>query len=105
MIAVSRDAPVGIDIERVRGNVDITKLLHRIGETNVSGCPAELFQLWTRREAKTKALGTPLMQLPVGDLRVVNLTAPDGFVAALAHLGNDPGVTYRNGNELKVTEY
>jgi 4'-phosphopantetheinyl transferase len=95
MIAVSQSAPVGIDIEAIRPHVEIAKLLERIGETELEGSQAELFQRWARREAKTKALGAPLMEIPTADLRVVDLEAPEGFAAALAMLNGDPVVRYR----------
>jgi 4'-phosphopantetheinyl transferase len=97
MIAVSRSAPVGIDIEAIRPNVDIGKLLERIGETGLSGLQTDLFQAWARREAQTKALGASLMEAPTGDLRVVDLAAPPGFVAALAMVGKEPQVRYCGG--------
>src|SRR5580692_10092890 len=34
MIAVSRSVAVGVDIERIRANVDMAPLLTRLGETN-----------------------------------------------------------------------
>ncbi len=94
MIAVTYTAPVGIDIERIRADVDIAKLLLRIGES-AAGTTAELFQTWARREAKTKAVGGPLMEIPLGDLRVIDLKAPAGHAAALALAGKDPRVLYR----------
>jgi 4'-phosphopantetheinyl transferase len=97
MIAVSECAPVGIDLEKIRPEVDIAKLLHRIGETELTGPAAELFQVWARREARTKALGGPLMELPTGDLRVADLAAPAGFRAALAMLSRDPLIGYCGG--------
>src|SRR5882757_5221425 len=57
MIAVTRGVPVGIDLEEIREKVDIAKLLQRIGETELTGTTEELFHVWTRREARTKALG------------------------------------------------
>jgi 4'-phosphopantetheinyl transferase len=97
MIAVSHCAPVGIDLESIRPNVEIGGLLLRIGETEVTGSQAQLFQVWARREARTKATGGPLMEIPQGDLRVIDLTAPEGFVAALATVERDPVVRYCGG--------
>ena len=97
MIAVSSCAPVGIDLERIRENVEIGKLLERIGETCEGQSLRELFQAWSRREAKSKALGGPLMHIPSGDLRVVDLKAPEGFAAALAMVAQDPVVRYCGG--------
>jgi phosphopantetheinyl transferase len=97
MIAVSPGPPVGIDLEAIRENVDIARLLARIGETRLTGSRAELFQVWARREARTKAVGGPLMEIPVEDLRVTDLKAPEGFAAALALLGRDPAIHYCGG--------
>jgi len=94
MVAVSRDVPVGIDLEQIRESVEIAKLLGRLGEPNQNGSLEELFHRWTRREAKSKALGIPLMQAPQGDLRVVDLTAPHGFAASLALAACDPDIRY-----------
>jgi 4'-phosphopantetheinyl transferase len=102
MIAVSEGAAVGIDLEAIRAKVDMGALLARIGETQLGGgvyeMPrADLFQVWARREARTKAVGGPLMEIPVGDLRVVDLVAPEGFAAALAMVGCDPLIRYCGG--------
>ena len=97
MIAVSEGAAVGIDLEAIRANVDIAALLARIGETALGGSRAEMFQVWSRREARTKAVGGPLMEIPSGDLRVVDLVAPEGFAAALAMVGCDPLTRYCGG--------
>jgi 4'-phosphopantetheinyl transferase len=98
MIAVSRGAPVGVDLEAIRENVDIAKLLDRIGETQLTGTLRELFQVWARREARTKAVGGPLMEIPTEDLRVADLFAPEGFAAALAMVECDPEVRYWGGS-------
>lgn len=98
MIAVSRESAVGIDVEKIREDVEIAKLLERIGETDVEGSTAELFQRWTRREAQTKALGVGLMEKPPGDnMSIADLTAPEGFAAALALVEGDPLVRYCGG--------
>jgi 4'-phosphopantetheinyl transferase len=94
MIGVTREAPIGIDIETIRPNVDIAKLLGRLGETDLYGTTAELFQRWTRREARTKALGGKLMEIPRADLNVVDLKAPQGYVSSLALIGSEPVVRY-----------
>jgi 4'-phosphopantetheinyl transferase len=93
MIAVTRSVPVGIDIERIRKNVDIAALLGRLGEKNLPEGQTALFTTWTRREAMTKALGGALMKPPSGDIRTLSLAAPDGYCASLATIGHDPHVT------------
>ncbi len=97
MIAVCDGTPVGVDVELIRANVEMAALLRRIGETEVDGPLAELFQVWTRREARIKAVGGALMDDPEGDFRVIDLIAPAGYAASLALLGLDPEVNYRGG--------
>lgn len=97
MIAVTPGVPVGIDIERIRENVNMAALLARLSEQNVPDGQTALFSAWTRREAMTKALGGALMETPEGDLRVVNLEAPEGYCASLALIGHDPLVRRRMG--------
>ncbi|HVW87107.1 MAG TPA: hypothetical protein VHB50_20615 [Bryobacteraceae bacterium] len=94
MIAVSRHAPVGVDLEKIREDLDIGKLLHRIGEPGLGGTTDALWHEWTRREARTKATGSSLMDLPPCDLRVIDLIAPAGFVASLALRACEPSVNY-----------
>lgn len=94
MIAVSRDVPVGIDIESIRENVEIGKLLGRIGETETAGSTEQLFQRWTRREARTKALGWSLMELPPPNVIAIDLEAPPGFAASAALVDHLPSVHY-----------
>jgi len=96
MVAVTAGCSVGVDLEAVRPSVDIGSLLRRLGETGLPEDRNALYQVWTRREARTKALCAPLMKEPVGDLRLVDLRAPAGFAASLALVGADPGVRYRS---------
>ena len=97
MIAVTRAAAVGIDIERVREKVDIVALLRRIGESDLPAARPELFQAWARREAKSKAGGGPLLAPPAAEVRVTDLAAPPGYAAALALVGMTPVVRCRGG--------
>ena len=96
LIAVTRAVPVGIDLEVIRESVDIAKLLQRVGETELQGSRTDLFHRWTRREARTKAVGGQLMLMPEGDLHVADLTAPEGFAASVALLGTRPEPNYRH---------
>lgn len=93
MIAVTRDVPVGIDIERIRENINMAALLARLGEASPLPTQEGRFSAWTRREAMTKALGGALLAAPAGDLRVLNLDAPKGYCASLAVVGHDPRVS------------
>jgi phosphopantetheinyl transferase len=94
MVAVTENVPVGIDIERIRENVDMAALLRRLGEKDLPEGRTSLFNAWARREAMTKALGGALMEAPLGDLRPCHLSAPTGYVAALALVGHHPEVRY-----------
>ncbi len=98
-IAVSQGIPVGIDIESIRDNVEIDKLLRRIGETQTLGSKEHLFHVWTRREARTKALGGPLMEIPPADVIAIDVLAPTGFAASVALINRAPHVTYCGGAE------
>jgi 4'-phosphopantetheinyl transferase len=95
MIAVAGAIPVGIDIEAIREDVDIAKLLERLGERGLAGSTEELFHAWTRREATTKALGIPLMEMPGEDVRAIDVEAPAGFAASVALVGCGPAVRHR----------
>jgi 4'-phosphopantetheinyl transferase len=95
LIAVARSVPVGVDIERIRPNVDIAALLRRLGETGLPAAVPDLFQAWTRREARTKAAGGALFDPPLEAVRAIGIHAPEGYAAALALVGHEPAVTYR----------
>jgi 4'-phosphopantetheinyl transferase len=96
MVAVTRGVPVGVDIERMRENVDMAALLNRLGETGVPQGQPALYAAWTRREARSKAVGGALLDQPPGDLHVCDLEAPDGYTAALALVGCDPRIRLQN---------
>lgn len=95
MIAVARAAQVGVDIERMRPKIDIAGLLRRLGETDLPATVPELYQAWTRREARTKATGGPLFEKPPLDVHAVQVTAPYGYAASVALAGFAPVVQYR----------
>ncbi|MEO3872002.1 4'-phosphopantetheinyl transferase superfamily protein [Nonomuraea sp. B12E4] len=115
LLAVSATRDVGVDVERVRHDMDVVRLAHRFftpGEyALVRGAerPPDAFaRLWTRKEACVKALGGTLFQglaAPIaggggtrvvvkpgggGALRVTDLHAPEGFAAAVAVDGARP---------------
>jgi 4'-phosphopantetheinyl transferase len=95
LIAVAKSVPVGVDIERMRPNIDIAALLRRLGETAPGD--ADLYQAWTRREARSKAVGGALFDPPSPDAYAVNVDAPEGYAAAVATLGYKPRVRLRAG--------
>ena len=97
MIAVSREIPVGVDIEAIRDNIDIAKLLTRMKEMDLPEGNTALFRRWTEREAKTKAAGMPLMVHPEANVFTVGLQAPEGYAAAVALVGALPEPIYCDG--------
>lgn len=96
MVAVTRGVPVGIDIERIRDNVDMAALLQRLGVTELPEGRSNLFRVWNRREAMTKAVGGALLDRPAGNFGICDLEAPDGYSAALALPEYIPQVRYRS---------
>jgi 4'-phosphopantetheinyl transferase len=91
-IAAARNVPVGVDIERIRENVDMAALLRRLGETDLPETREELYRAWTRREATSKAAGGALFDRWDHDFGVRGLYAPEGYCASVALIGCDPRV-------------
>jgi 4'-phosphopantetheinyl transferase len=91
-IAVTRGASVGVDIERMRENVNMATLLRRLGETVIPDSRDELYRAWTRREATSKAAGGALFDRWDHDFGVRRLMAPEGYCAAVALIGYEPTV-------------
>ncbi len=97
MVAVTRGVPVGIDLERIRENVDIASLLDKLGEKNLPpGTLSDLYRIWTRREALAKAAGGVIWQIPEGDFRICDVEAPAGYVATVALVGHKPEIRAHN---------
>lgn len=94
MIAVTQSVPVGVDVERIRANIEMAPLLERLGETDLPTERQELYQAWTRREARSKAAGGALFDMPADNILAVDLRAPAGYAAAVALLGREPDVHY-----------
>lgn len=95
MVAVGWTVRVGVDIERMRANVDMAALLRRLGETELPETDEELIQAWARREARTKAEGGPLFAAPAADTLAIDTSAPPGYAASVALVGHEPVVRYR----------
>ena len=100
LIAVSRGSRVGIDVERMRERKSWDDILEDffspVEQEWVHSCPREgqtkaFFQLWTRREAASKAVGTGLMKgfslfsLPPAPL------SPSGFPLRLPASAEEAG--------------
>ncbi|HEX4133922.1 MAG TPA: hypothetical protein VHY84_04800 [Bryobacteraceae bacterium] len=97
LVAVTHGIPVGVDIERIRANVDMAPLLTRLGESNLPETTQQLYQMWTHREARAKAVGGALFDRPSENARAVNLNAPEGYTASVALVGYEPDVRYCGG--------
>lgn len=95
IVAVSRSIAVGVDIEQMRPNVDMAALLARLGETDLPATEPELYQAWTRREAKSKATGGALFDPPADNVHAIEITAPAGYSASVALVGCVPLPLYR----------
>jgi 4'-phosphopantetheinyl transferase len=103
MVAVTRGVPVGIDIERIRDNVDIAALLRRLGVTDLPEGRSNLFRAWNRREAMTKAVGGALLDIPAGNFGICDLEAPEGYSAALALQDHTPQIRYRSTTAVRTS--
>lgn len=95
IIGVTRSVPVGVDIERMRPGVEMAALLERLGETDLPATEPELYQRWTRREARTKAAGGALFERPADNICAIDIGAPAGYAAAVALAGYQPVAEYR----------
>lgn len=94
-MCVCSDTPIGADIQQIRPNIDIRKLMTRFfteqERDEVLGIADEteqrelFFRRWTRREAYTKLTGEGLAQtitrpLPA-DLNWIEFAPPEGYAA------------------------
>ena len=96
LIAVSRDVPVGIDIQAMSGTADMGAILRRLGEPDVPKSKMGLYSRWTLREARSKAAGGELFTPPSPDIVAVDLHAPEGYAGAVALRGFEPKPVYRS---------
>jgi len=94
MIAVSGSVPVGVDIERIRPDLDMTPLLERLGETGLPSAVPDLYHVWTRREARVKAAGGALFETPAANISAVDVKAPEGYVGSVALVAFEPEIHY-----------
>ena len=90
LIAVCLSHPVGVDVERIRGKVDIGALLQRLGEFDLPAGHDDRFLRWAHREARSKASGGPLMTPPPDDAFSIPLEVAAGYAAAVALIGSIP---------------
>jgi 4'-phosphopantetheinyl transferase len=95
VVAVSSSAAVGVDIERMREDIDIARLLGRLGEKDLPDSRPALYQRWARREAASKTTGGPLFEAVDSRVCLADLEAPAGCAAAVGLLGFRPEPVYR----------
>ena len=102
MIALTRVAPVGVDLERVRAVAHAEQILARFFPQHqidaiLSDDRRDLrfVQSWTEAEARVKARGAGMWRVATPDERAVlqPLRAPDGFAASVAVLASGWRVT------------
>jgi 4'-phosphopantetheinyl transferase len=98
LIAISRGVPVGVDIERLRPNIDMAAMLRRLSEPDIPEGVEEQLQLWTRREARSKAAGGALFDPPSDNIHAVTLQAATSYAASVALVGFTPAPVYREFN-------
>lgn len=93
MIAVTRVAPVGVDIEQMRAVPNAETILRRFFtheeiETILTDDNRDLrfIEAWTRSEARVKVRGASVWEAATPDPNVTvrALRAPDGFAASVA---------------------
>lgn len=115
LLAVSAEAPVGIDLERELMRDNLRKVAHKLfgaewlqglGTLDEPAFRRAFFTRWTAHEARVKAIGEGVFshdsRLP--DIPCVQFTPLDGWCAAIAVDGQLPGTerwgTYRFAPDL-----
>ncbi|MEO6787879.1 MAG: 4'-phosphopantetheinyl transferase superfamily protein [Chthoniobacteraceae bacterium] len=99
LIAVARGREVGVDVERVRRDIEFDPIVEHYFEPaeawNLRTAPQQervsrFFDLWTRKEACLKAEGTGLGSRPHHDrFAARNLCPAMGYAGAVASEGED----------------
>lgn len=98
MIALTRVAPVGVDLERVRVVPNAERILARFfPEHEIAAILSDdrhdlrFVEAWTHAEARVKARGAGVWEAATPDDRAVlrPLTPPDGYAATVAVLASE----------------
>jgi 4'-phosphopantetheinyl transferase len=91
LVAVALDVEVGVDVERVRENVEGAALARRFLPAEEAAAverePSSFFRYWTRREAYVKALGVGIRGLGMAiaaGYSITDMDAGEGYAAAVA---------------------
>jgi len=103
LVAFSATHEVGIDVERLDPSTDCAAVAERIfppddyrawSSLPPAGQLPAFFQLWTRHEARLKALGHGLAESPddasIAALPCIDLTLPSGYAGAVAFRAPPP---------------
>jgi 4'-phosphopantetheinyl transferase len=110
IVGVAVEAEIGVDVERIRDEIDIDALAARaLDPTNAGLLPAEattrrqaFFAQWTQQEAYWKAVGCGLLGLDgtgpaaSGGYSLVELILGGDYKASLAIAGSRPRVVLRD---------
>ena len=99
LIAISRGREVGVDVERVQGDIEFDPIVEHYFEPteawDIRTAPAQeragrFFDLWTRKEACVKAEGSGLgTKMRADRFGVRNLCPAIGYAGAVASEGNE----------------
>jgi 4'-phosphopantetheinyl transferase len=96
VVGITRGPRIGVDVERVRGGLDVVSIARRAFGDAVAGrldaTPSdrrtdEFFRIWVHEEAKGKCRGIGLVEPDDAQpppLFVADLALRDGYAAALA---------------------
>lgn len=104
LVAVTRVAPVGVDVERIRPVLHAAGVLRRLfGEAEAAAVMAaedgesRFMRIWTRGEATVKVRGASVwdMATPDPSVTVAMLDVPGGYAAAVAVAARGWHVTRR----------
>lgn len=89
-VIATSSAPVGVDIEQIRADIDWAAIGRRFLNVRNVASREEFFSLWTEREAYAKATGEGiagnLASPPPPGCTVITIEAPPGYAGAVAAL-------------------
>jgi len=108
LVAVARGREVGVDVEEVESDRDLLAIAERaltpeaVAEIRAAAPadqPLAFYRAWTRHEARLKCLGVGLGGADSGaPVALVDLEAAQGYAAAVAVSGAEPGTLRRFTN-------
>jgi len=102
LYAVTLDAEIGVDVERIRdieGATIARRFLPESEAAVVRDDPASFFRVWTRREAYLKCIGVGLrrLDLPIAPgFSIADLEPLPGYAAAAVWQGADRSLVVRD---------